>query len=456
MTFSPATLKSTLPAEDSVKRFWIALSGGLDSMVLLHAMASLKLSVPVMALHVNHQISSNSDNWQQQCALFCETLQIPFYAEKVAVTHAGRGLEDAARGARYGVFERYLQLGDVLLTAHHADDQAETLLLRLMRGAGPRGLAAIAHQRELGAGQLCRPLLAFSRAELQAYAEAQNLTWVEDESNLNSHYDRNFLRHKAVPILRERWPQLSRRLQQTAELCAVNEGLLIELAAEDLAAADVRMERAGQSISLAALHQRSVARRHNLLRHWLREAELDLPEQSHLVQFQQQIMTGRADAEITLAWGNLTMHRYRERLYVLPRLNSVVQTQEPYDFVLSEAFGQIPLGQGGSLNFEYINQAKDMNCLQANLPDLSLRWREGGERCQPAGRTHSQTLKRLLQEYGLEPWWRAQLPLVFSGETLVAAGDLWVCKDFVAAPGQPGYRLAWQPQLPGCHSPSGS
>lgn len=444
MTFSPAALKSALPAEESVKRFWIALSGGLDSMVLLHAVASLKLRVPVMALHVNHQISPNADAWQQQCALFCKTLQIPFYAEKVAVEHAGRGLEDAAREARYGVFERYLQPGDVLLTAHHADDQAETLLLRLMRGAGPRGLAAMAPQRELGVGHLCRPLLAVSRAELQAYADAQNLTWVEDESNLNAHYDRNFLRHKALPILRERWPQLSRRLQQTAELCAVNEELLSELAAEDLAAAGVRPERTGQSISVAALRQLSDARRHNLLRYWLRKENLDLPEQSHLVQFERQVMAGRADAEITLAWGNLTLHRYRERLYVLPRMDNRVQTLEPYVFVLAGAARQIPLTQGGNLNFEYINQVTDVNCLQANLPGLSLRWRQGGERCQPIGRTHSQTLKKLLQEYGLEPWWRAQLPLVFSGDTLVAAGDLWVCKGFAAAPGQPGYRLAWQ------------
>lgn len=456
MTFSPAALKSALPTEDSVKRFWIALSGGLDSMVLLHAMASLKLAMPVMAVHVNHQISSNADSWQQHCALFCESLQIPFYAEKVAVIRAGRGLEDAAREARLGVFERNLQPGDVLLTAHHADDQAETLFLRLMRGAGPRGLAAMARLRALGAGQLCRPLLAFSRAELRAYAEAQHLSWVEDESNLDSQYDRNFIRHKAVPILQERWPQLSRRLQQTAELCALSEELLTELAAEDLAAADVRAERAGQSMSLAVLQQWSIARRHNLLRHWLREQGLDLPEQSHLAQFEQQIMAGREDAEVNLTWGKLALHRYRERLYLLPRSNDAVEAQEPCRFGLLKVPCQISLGQAGSLIFEYFNQVPDGSCLQVNLPSLSLRWRKGGERCQPAGRSHSQTLKKLLQEYGLEPWWRDQLPLVFSGDTLVAAGDLWICKEFAAAPGQPGYRLSWQPGIVGHNSPSDS
>src|SRR5690606_18452433 len=191
-------------------------------------------------------------------------------AEVVRVEPSGRGLEDAAREARHKIFRQYIKKGDLLLTAHHADDQTETLLLRLLRGAGPRGLAAMARQRLLGEGAIFRPLLEFSRAQLETYARAEQLHWIDDESNLDLHYDRNFLRHKIIPQLQQRWPQLPKRVQQSADLCADSETLLTELAEGDLRQADMRPERVGHSINLAALRQWSVARRHNLLRYWLR------------------------------------------------------------------------------------------------------------------------------------------------------------------------------------------
>src|SRR5690606_3296236 len=175
--FSPAALAAVLPKDDTIKRLWVGLSGGLDSMVLLHALAALRLPVPVLALHVNHQLSPHAEAWQTHCAEWCQVWQIPFFTAAVKVESRGRGLEDAARAARYQVYEEYVEENDLLLTAHHADDQLETVLLRLLRGAGPRGLAAMSRRRRLGKGEIFRPLLDFSRAELEAYARAHQLRW---------------------------------------------------------------------------------------------------------------------------------------------------------------------------------------------------------------------------------------------------------------------------------------
>ncbi|MFC3114249.1 tRNA lysidine(34) synthetase TilS [Cellvibrio fontiphilus] len=421
--FSPAALQRLLPDLSQLPAqacCWVGFSGGLDSTVLLHALAQLHLPIRLRALHINHQISPYADAWQQQCAAFCAQLGIAFSAEKVRVINTGKGVEDAARTARYEVFERYLGAGDLLLTAHHANDQAETLLLRLVRGTGPRGLAAMAAQRPLGNGLLVRPLLGFSRAQLEAYARAQQLRWVEDESNQDDAYDRNFLRNQVLPLLVQRWPALMRKWQQTAELCAEQEDLLTELAQADLRAATPRAERVGQSIDLQALKALSPARVQNLLRYWLRSQGLSAPEQNHWQQIRQQLLDAKPDSEANVSWGDVSLRLFRGRLYRLPvRLPTLALQLE-------------------------LCPAADKPMLSPRLSNLQIRPRLGGERCKPAGRAHSQTLKKLLQEYGLEPWWREQLPLVYSGDELVAVGDLWVCEGYAAEPGEAGYRLGWQ------------
>lgn len=420
MAFSSEQLRLYLPAINANSAvWWIGFSGGLDSTVLLHALADLNLPVSLRALHINHQISPNADAWQAQCADFCARYAIPFYAEQVRVENSGKGIEDAARAARYQVFENNLAAGDLLFTAHHANDQAETLLLRLMRGTGPRGLAAMAAQRRLGVAHLVRPLLAFSRAELEAYAQAHQLTWVEDESNNDDEYDRNFLRNQVMPLLHSRWPEFKRKWQQTAELCAQQEIMLEELAQADLQSASPMAARIGQSIDLAALLNLSKARQQNLLRYWLRSLSYSTPEQLHWQQIEQQFFAGREDAQACVSWGNVALQRFRQRLYVLP-----------------QRLPELELQLVSSVNAEVTR-------LRADLPNLHIGYRAGGERSKPAGRAHSQTLKKLLQEYGLEPWLRDRVPLVFSGDDLVAVGDLWVCAGFVAQDNEVGYELIW-------------
>lgn len=421
MAFIPEQLRTYLPAVTSPSAiWWIGFSGGLDSTVLLHALAQLQLPVQLRGLHINHQISANADAWQKRCADFCAQHSIPFHAEKVRVENTGKGIEDAARVARYSVFEKNLAATDYLLTAHHANDQAETLLLRLMRGTGPRGLASMASVRTLGAGLLARPLLHFTRAELEAYALVHQLSWVDDESNFDDDYDRNFLRNQVMPLLHSRWPEFKRKWQQTAELCAQQETVMEEIAREDLVRAEPLAERVGQSIELNALLGLSPARKQNILRYWLRLINHTTPEQLHWQQIEQQIFGGREDAQTRVSWGNVALQTYRERLYALPL--------------------HLP-----ELELQFELRVGDIKPrLKADLPDLHIRFRAGSERCKPAGRAHSQTLKKLLQEYELEPWLRDKVPLVFSGDDLVAVGDLWVCADFAAAENETGYALIWQ------------
>ncbi|ACE86149.1 mesJ protein [Cellvibrio japonicus Ueda107] len=420
MTFTPEQLLTHLPQPDPMapSRWWVGFSGGLDSAVLLHALVQLQLPVQICALHVNHQISPHADDWQAHCEALAARLGVAFYAEKVWVINRGKGIEDAARQARYHIFEQYLAPHDCVLTAHHADDQAETLLLRLMRGTGPRGLAAMAGKRPLGQGWLVRPLLSFSRKLLEDYARIHRLVWVDDESNTDLHYDRNYLRQQLLPLLQTRWPGFQRKWQQTAELCAANEQLLEELAQEDLGCLDERAERLGRSISLDKWLAMSEARRRNLLRYWLRIQHFAVPEQLHWQQLQQQLTLAREDAQVHITWDQVSLRVYRQRLYVMPKH-----------------------AKPGLLQWCTANQGAGR--LRADLPTLDIRLRQGGERCRPAGRSHSQTLKKLLQEAGIEPWLREQLPLVYSGEELVAVGDCWICDGFEAEEGQPGYRLQW-------------
>lgn len=426
--FNPEQLRAYLPQPDKATAldnvWWIGFSGGLDSTVLLHALAQLNLPVSLRALHVNHQISPHADSWQQQCEQFCNQLGVPFHAEKVQVSNTGKGIEDAAREARYKVFEQYVKPGDYLLTAHHSNDQAETLLLRLLRGTGPRGLAAIASERKLpSGGKLIRPLLHFSRTDLETYARAQPLSWVDDESNRDDHYDRNFLRNQVMPLLHTRWPVFMRKWQQTADLCAQQEALLAEFTQQDMVLANVRTERVGQSIDLVWWRSLSRARRQNLLRYWLRRLDCELPETVHWQQLENQLFNAREDAQVKITWNKNSLQPYQGRLFLLPiELPALVL----------QFIAVIPLE----------NTAEQY--LRADLPDVQIRYRMGGERCKPTGRQHSQTLKKLLQEYQLEPWLRDSVPLVYSGEHLVAVGDLWICDGYVAGAGEPALKLTWQ------------
>jgi tRNA(Ile)-lysidine synthase len=281
-------MQQALSLQSIKGRLLVAFSGGLDSTVLLHLMAQakreLKLPASIIAVHVNHQLSVNANSWERHCESVCERLQIDCRSARVDINQNGKGLEAAAREARYKVFEAFIEPKDTLLMAHHRNDQAETFLLRLMRGAGVLGLSAMPVERALGTGQIWRPLLNVSRDELEAYANKNKLQWVEDDSNLSLNFDRNFLRHKIIPTLLSRWPQAIKQLQVTTARLDETQQLLNDLAAIDFQDLDERAERYGHSIAYHKCALLSAGRIGNLLRYWCKQKGLVRPNRDQLLQ----------------------------------------------------------------------------------------------------------------------------------------------------------------------------
>ena len=431
------TLKQFIFARPEIRRWTVAYSGGLDSTLLLHALVQVIKeeggSLPVIAIHVHHNLSSNADHWQAHCRQTCLSLGVEFQTENVNLEADGRGLESAAREARYGVFESWLQPDDGLLMAHHLDDQAETLLLRLMRGSGPKGLGAMSEQRPLAAGMLFRPWLAISREQIHAQALSMGLDWIEDESNLSLEFDRNYLRQEVMPRLQQRWPEFARRWQQSAQLCRQSNEVVEQVAAEDFLALDAKAEHFGFSINLDALKQLDLFRRGNVLRYWFDCLGIVVPDAVHLHEIEKQLIDARADATPQVDWGCCSLRRYRHRLYLLDQLLQSVPTDVHWSDGEPISWGQwqlslLPVAQGG---FAFPAEG------------VTVSVRKGGERCQPLWREHSQSLKKLLQEVGLEPWLRDQIPLLMQDDKIIAVGDLWVCRGWEAQSGQ-GFALSWQ------------
>lgn len=410
--------------------WWIAFSGGLDSTVLLHLLARLREShalPPVSAVHIHHGLQAVADSWLALCRVQCEALGVALQVRHVRVGE-GASVERAAREARYAAFSALLGEGEVLLTAQHRDDQAETLLLRLLRGAGVRGLAAMPASRPLGAGQLVRPLLGVSRGELEGWARREQLAWVEDPSNLDTRLSRNFLRHEIVPRLLQHWPSAVTVLARDAEQLAEADGLLGELAELDLAAARTPAEPPWltlPSLALAPLRALSVARQRNALRHWLRALTLP-PEREHWAGWDDLRDAGGEAAPVwRLAGGEL--RRAGGRLWWLSGDWLRAPTPGPLDW----ADPRQPLALPGNGRV-WLEGAPPAAALQ-------IRYRAGGEVLELAGRGH-RDLKRLLQESGVPAFVRTRLPLLYAGERLLAVANL----PRLQVPGAAPLTLRWE------------
>jgi tRNA(Ile)-lysidine synthase len=421
------------------ERYVIALSGGLDSTALARALSDSRQQhgKSLAAVHVDHQLHPDSAKWAKHCEEVAKQFGIEFLTDVVHVdVKSGKGPEAAARDARYSALHQHVEAGDWLLSAHHQDDQAETLLLNLLRGSGPSGVAAMRPIREFGDGWLARPLLEVSRDELVNYASDEALNWIEDPSNHEREFDRNFLRGDVLPLLRSRWPHAHAKLARSATLARDAASLLSELADIDIEAMDAANNRLPVSGVLAL----SPSRRRNLLRRAIQNAHLPAPAASHLQEILQQLLPAREDAEPLVKWPGAEARRYRDTLYLLP--SAVVANFESGQEFGSEGIwigpglGELTLvsGDGPGLSEEAI------------AAGLSVRQRRGGEEIKPVGQTHTRKLKKLLQEEGVVPWLRDQLPLVFSGDHLVAVADLWIA-DSAAA--ENGRQIRWlgRPQL---------
>ena len=423
-----------LQGEGSAGRYLVGFSGGLDSSVLLHALVATREehATPIVAVHVNHALHRDAAAWERQCRHTARELAVEYLGREVAVVDdAGIGLEAAAREARYRALKALMQDGDVLLSAHHEEDQAETLLLNLMRGSGPAGLAGIGARQYFGPGLLIRPLLGVSRRAIERYARESGLEWIDDPANADLRFDRNYLRQEILPRLRQRWPAVSARLSQTSELASEASGLLDELGRLDVAAIQGG-EAAGRPdrLSIPALQSLGVARQRNVLRFAIRACGLPRAPSSQLRQIQNQLLPARLDAQPLVRWQGAEARRYRHKLYLLPETNR--QQRQPGDIPLLFDDGrEVELGPGlGALRleraFDHRGGALDPRIIRHGL---QIRFRQGGERIRPCGHHVTRAVKKLLQEQGVLPWMRGNVPLLYSGETLVAVADLWIAAD---------------------------
>lgn len=425
-------------------RLTIAFSGGLDSTVLLTALTRLNLPARLRAAYVDHGLQPQSAAWSAHCAAAAAALGAEFATVRVAVDRqSSQGLEAAARDARYGALAELLAPGEWLLTAHHGDDQLETLLLRLTRGTGVRGLRGIIEFGPFAAGFLGRPLLRLTREQLYAQALAWNLSWLEDPSNREPRHDRNYLRLHVLPALRERWPSAVQHAGRLAAQMSDAEQLL-----DGLAADDARPLVAPWHVPRAVLAALAPARQRNLLRYLLRMLGLGAPSASKLEELRAALNESHPESRDVVRWRSGEGRIFREALH----LGTPLPSASPPDYAARIAVGDSWAGPEGRI--ELVPTAADDGVPESWLADgLALRFRAGGERFRPRGRQHHHSLKHLFQESGVVPWMRDRVPLLFRGAALVAIGDLWVSADVDAAPtSESRWRVQWS-EHPGIRAP---
>jgi tRNA(Ile)-lysidine synthase len=418
-------------------RYVIAFSGGLDSTALAHALVVSSPGIPIVAVHIDHCLHDESARWSAHCEAFARELGIEYRSRVVTVQlESGKGPEASAREARYTALHAELQHGDWLLSAHHREDQAETLLLNLVRGSGPAGIAGIGAIRRFGPGWLARPLLNTDRASLRDYVAEREVRWIEDPSNIDRRFDRNFLRHDILPRLKSRWPDIAARLHRSAAHAGEAASLMADLAEIDLDA----LGGVAEHLPIDGLLALTPGRQRNLLRHALRLLGLSTPTALQLERILKEVLPAREDAQPHVTWPGASVRRYRNGLYLLPEVLADAPLCGPI------SGHEVPLGAGlGVLHFEPGASGGLSNGLFER--GLRLDVRQGGEEFKPKGHAHTRKLKKLLQDEGVVPWMRERLPLLYSGAQLVAVGDLWIASDAFS---EPGVAIRWS-ERPALH-----
>ncbi|EIQ67119.1 tRNA lysidine(34) synthetase TilS [Citrobacter pasteurii] len=412
----------------------VAFSGGLDSTVLLHQLVLWRAQHPdvtLRAIHIHHGLSPHADSWVQHCESVCAQWQVPLVVERVHLEDDGLGIEAQARRARYQAFAQILLPGEVLMTAQHLDDQCETFLLALKRGSGPAGLSAMGESSPFAGTQLIRPLLAQTREALEAWARQHELCWIEDESNQDDTYDRNFLRLRVTPLLQQRWPHFAQATARSAALCAEQESLLDELLASDLA----RCVTSHDTLLLAPLMVMSNVRRAALLRRWLAGLNAPMPSRDALERIWQEVALAREDASPCLRLGEYEVRRYQSQLWWVKSVVGQSETIIPWPcrqtpLVLPDGLGTVQLVPGGELRMPQADEA------------VSIRFKAPGL-LHIVGRNGGRKLKKIWQEQGIPPWRRDTTPLLFYGDTLIAAAGVFVTHEGLAK-GEEGVSLVWR------------
>ena len=427
MSFTSSLLKENLNLCANAKTFWVAYSGGCDSHVLLHALVRLRdeINAEIKAIHINHGLSPFAKEWEEHCRQVCQQLSVSYTAISVNAKMKNASPEEAARKARYAEWHKLVQKDEALLLAHHQDDQSETVLLQLFRGAGVKGLAAMPTKQSFSQGYLVRPFLNFSREELTSYALEHGLQWIDDPSNFDTDFDRNFLRHEVVPLLEERWPSLKKTLARTASHMGEANQLLNNQALQDWL--QVRDE---QQLRIKELAELEYPRQRNLIRYWLSEiCQLSLPDTVHLQRIIDEVLPAAIDAKPEVIWNGGEVRRFQGLLYA-QKLHS-----EPCNKTIlawKNISQPLDLGHQGRVLTADTSIGEGLSHAKLLNANISVRFREGGELCRPKGRGQTHQLKKLFQEWQIPPWLRASVPLVYVNDELAQVVGYCYCEPYAA------------------------
>ena len=438
--FGPETVAGFAAAFPPLTRFVVAFSGGTDSLALLHAFARAREREPALrlcAVHVDHHLHPESTRWAHQCMEVCLQLSVDLTVldADLPATDVARVDEGVARAARYAAFGHFLSAQDVLCTAHSRDDHAETVLLNLLRGAGPRGLAGIPNQRRLAEGIVARPARGVSRAALRAYARSTGLPTIRDPANEDPRFSRVMLRREVIPVLETRWPALLSTLARTANLIRVSARLLDALAAVDLESAG---GIGGATLDIEVVGALEPSRRRNAIVGWLRAHGIASPGERRIDQIARHVIEARPGAMPCVVLGDVEVRRFRGHVRLVPRMLPVAGRVVPL-----RRIPQTLVLDHGSLAWE--------SCTGDGLDDavrdarISVRFRgDDAQWMRPLGvRGHS--LKKRFQSLGIPPWERGRIPLVYVGDILAAIGSVWINPRLSASAGTPGWRVVWTP-----------
>ena len=439
MKLSSDSFRSVLGQFPSANHYLIAYSGGLDSSVLLDLCAGFREreSVPSLtAVHVNHGLHEAAGEWASHCVEVCRSLHIPCQVLQVdAAPKPGESPEEAARHARYETLSRVVQEREILLTAQHRDDQAETILLQLFRGAGLAGLSGMGAMAPFGKGLLVRPFLDSSRRSLHDYAVTHRLRWIEDASNEEIAYDRNFLRHEVMPLLKKRWPGIAKTVPRSARHCAEAQLLLTRLA-RDLCASTKHPQR--NTLLISKLLSHDEATRRLIIREWIRVQGKRRPSAAVMQRIVTEAVSAEADKSPRVCWQEGEIKRFRNEIYCLSRMEPFDPHAE-YDW---DRQCRLMLPGNGWLE-SYQRTGHGIAAGLWNSGRITVRFRSGGERCRLHGRRGHHMLKKLFQEDAVPPWVRKRMPLVYVDDELAAVGDLWLCEPFQGRCSEPCIGLRW-------------
>lgn len=437
MAFNPQHLIVDLIKQVAGRPVCVAYSGGVDSHVLLHLLASTHHpQLPsIRALHIDHGLQPEAASWAEHCRQIAAELDTPFDTIQVSVDRIDElGLEAAAREARYQAFRYDLTEDEVLLTAQHQQDQAETLMLQLLRGAGPSGLSAMWPESDNNGLTVIRPLLTISKSDILDYAKLHKLQWIDDPSNEDHSLNRNYLRHEIWPRLAERWPALSSTLSRSAEHCREAVVLMRELA--ELDANEVCPHQSNR-LSVSALMDLPAARQRNLLRFVIEDNKLPLPSTVVLKRVLDEVCAAAEDRTPLVEWPGAQVRRYRDTLFIEA---ATAETKDQGELSL-HGTETVTLADGRKLKWQLTSgQGLKPHLLKA---EITLKYREGGERIQIQGHSQHKSLKQLFQEWDVPPWQRQQIPLLFLGQELIAVVGFAYAEHYAADIGEKG----WLPVL---------